>query len=80
MTTVISHEVDKDHQESRAHSMQGTSALLDIEPQFERGGDELCRNMMVLQLLASMSESLGPECLKQATQILQFVKVRFIIH
>ncbi|XP_053401434.1 LOW QUALITY PROTEIN: transport and Golgi organization protein 6 homolog [Mercenaria mercenaria] len=77
LTQFIQTEVEGEEsavQDQASTRSQGDQALLDIEQRNQTKIDQFYRKLTLLNILAAVCETLGPDCIKNAKHTLEFVK------
>ena len=56
-------------------SSSGSDVFMKLESDYQSKEEQFYKKLMVLNLLASVCETLGPSCIKNTKNTLDFVKV-----
>ena len=56
-------------------SSSGSDVFMKLESDYQSKEEQFYKKLMVLNLLASLCETLGPSCIKNTKNTLEFVKV-----
>ena len=78
LTAILRTEVKGDSVSISSSNSEG-DVLMKIESDYQSKEEQFYRKLMVLNLLASVCEALGPSCIKSTENTLKFVRVGIVV-